>query len=174
MSILDIVSHTPVWVWVLFAFLLFQGLLAMRTRKTMLVRVFLLPVFFFAWGLYAILTELPGWPMALGAFALVIGIGFLVGWTMASHFPATSYDRAARRVMRPGTPLTLILIIIAFGAKYALSVGIVVNPELSMTTGFSILYGTTSGLISGAFWGVTVLQLLQAFGYIERADPPPA
>jgi|1_EtaG_2_1085319.scaffolds.fasta_scaffold45224_1 hypothetical protein len=171
-SISSILSHTPVWVWALFAFLVLSGLSALRPRKSRPVTMLLLPVFFFVWGLYSVFMELPRWTIALGVFAVMIAIGFRIGWLLASRYPASTYDREARRVMRPGTPLTLIFIMIGFVAKYVLSVVMAINPVLSGTIGFALVYGTTSGLISGAFWGIMGLQLLQAFDYRGQGNRP--
>ena len=151
MSIMDII-YTPVWVWPLFAFLVLSGITALRPRKARPARMLLLPVLFFVWGLYAIFLKLPGWPIALGVFVVGLALGFGVGWLLASRYPAATYDHEAKRILRPGTPLTLILIMIAFITKY----------------------GITSGLISGAFWGIMALQLLQAFNYIGPGAHPPA
>ncbi|WP_339715320.1 DUF6622 family protein [uncultured Sneathiella sp.] len=174
MSIMDIIIYTPVWVWPLFAFLVLSGITALRPRKARPARTLLLPVLFFVWGLYAIFLKLPGWPIALGVFVVGLALGFGVGWLLASRYPAATYDHEAKRILRPGTPLTLILIMIAFITKYVLSVVIATNPQLSAAIGFSVFYGITSGLISGAFWGIMALQLLQAFNYIGPGAHPPA
>ncbi|WP_340150147.1 DUF6622 family protein [uncultured Sneathiella sp.] len=173
MSIMDIITHTPIWVWPLFALLVMSGITALRPREVRPVRMLLIPVFFFVWGLYAVFTNLPEWPTALAVFGVGLGVGFGVGWGLFRLYPAATYDRKTRRVWRPGTPLTLIFIIISFLAKYALSVVIATNKALSATVGFSALYGASSGLISGVFWGIMTLQLLQAFNYIEQGERSP-
>lgn len=46
----QILIHTPVWVWMLLAFLLWQGIQAMRPRRTPIWRALIVPVAFIAWG----------------------------------------------------------------------------------------------------------------------------
>lgn len=170
MSIMDIISHTPVWVWPLLVFLVLSGIAALQPRKSRPVSMLLIPVFFFVWGLSAIFLTLSAWLATLAVFIVAMAIGSAAGWLLARRYPAATYDEDAKRVMRPGTPLTLIFILIGFAAKYVLSAVIAINPDLSATLGFSIVYGTMSGLISGVFWGIMGLQLLQAFNYIEPGN----
>lgn len=46
----QILIHTPVWVWMLLAFLLWQGIQAMRPRRTPIWRALIVPVVFIVWG----------------------------------------------------------------------------------------------------------------------------
>lgn len=48
---LEILHRTPLWVWALFALLLYRGIRALRPRRLSVSRTFLLPVLFLVWVL---------------------------------------------------------------------------------------------------------------------------
>ena len=47
MLVFAILSHTPSWVWVLLAFLVYRGVIAMRPRDVSPSRSLIIPVIFF-------------------------------------------------------------------------------------------------------------------------------
>ncbi|WP_198404649.1 hypothetical protein [Salmonella enterica] len=49
--------NTPVWVWILLAFLLRRGFAALYDREMTTGRMFFLPMFFLVWGAYGVITE---------------------------------------------------------------------------------------------------------------------
>jgi hypothetical protein len=161
MSIATIISHTPHWVWILAAFLLYRGVKALQPREMTWPRMLLLPVLFLVWGLYDIVTQLHLPALALAAFAGALVLGASLGWLIAMQ------QEPARRVglliYRPGTPVTLILIVIAFLSKYALSVAVAYHPDLAANAHYNLLYGALSGATDGIFWGGTLCQLYQVF-----------
>ncbi|ENT5053542.1 hypothetical protein [Salmonella enterica] len=50
-------KDTPVWVWILLAFLLRRGFAALYDREMTTGRLFFLPVLFLVWGAYGVITE---------------------------------------------------------------------------------------------------------------------
>lgn len=163
MPIVSILSYTPIWVWILLAYLLLRGIKALRSREVSPSRALVLPVIFFVWALAGMFAELTDWPVGLLAFAIGLGIGFAGGWANATRLPAATFDRAKGLIWRPGSATTLVLVIVAFVAKYVLSVGLAVHPHLGAEAGFAALFGGVSGLVDGAFWGGTALQFRRAF-----------
>lgn len=159
----QIISHTPAWVWALFVYLVLSGIKALRPRKMTPERMLILPMLFFVWALFGIATELVKWPAGLGAFAVAMIVGIAGGWVNALRLPVAIFDGRTRRVIRPGSPTVLILVLVGFLAKYVLSVALVRYPTLGAQEGFAILFGGVSGLVDGAFWGGVILQFLQAF-----------
>lgn len=162
MSILDIFTHTPLWVWALFAFLLMRGIIALRTRTTRPGLMLILPVVFFVWALIAILFELPVWHLPLAAFVVTLAIGYPVGRAIAVRMPAARFDPATGRILRPGSSMPLILILVGFISKYIMAVLMATAPEISASSRFLVTYGAISGLVDGIFWGAVILQLRRA------------
>ncbi len=164
-----IISHTPIWVWALFVFLVLIGVKALRQRKMTVERMFILPIFFFVWALYGIATELVNWPTGLAAFAIALIVGIAGGWFNALRLPAATFDARTGRITRPGSATILVLVLVGFFAKYVLSVVLVRCPHLGAQESFATFFGGVSGLVDGAFWGGVILQYLQAF---HRGEVP--
>ena len=61
MLAVEIVAHTPLWVWALFAFLVYRGVAGMRTREVSPFRVLIVPAVFFVWELPACLDGRADW-----------------------------------------------------------------------------------------------------------------
>ena len=57
MLVFDILSHTPVWVWVLFAYLVSRGVVALREREMQPGRALIVPIVFLVWGLAGLLES---------------------------------------------------------------------------------------------------------------------
>ncbi|GGA79914.1 hypothetical protein GCM10011491_03990 [Brucella endophytica] len=164
MSAASIIAHTPVWVWVLMVFLLYRGIIALQPREMTWQRMLLLPVLFFAWALYDVARELHHPALALAAFACGLVIGGAIGWLLAARQEPAWLDPASRLIHRPGTPVTLIAIIIGFLCKYALSVAVAHHADLAASADYNVLYGGIAGMVDGVFWGMTGLQLCQVCG----------
>ncbi|WP_340615723.1 DUF6622 family protein [Xenorhabdus entomophaga] len=87
MSILTILKDTPLWVWILFAFLIKRGVNALYDRKMRIERLFFLPILFFIWGGYNVLNETVFTNVALLMFILGILAGGVVGWVLWKNQP---------------------------------------------------------------------------------------
>jgi hypothetical protein len=124
--------------------------------------MFLLPVIFFVWALMGIFTELRHHSIALTTFIAALAAGGVLGWQLARRQPGANFDPANGLVHRPGSAIPLVLICIGFTIKYALSVFLARRPELGGMSGFCSLYGAVSGVVDGAFWGVTTAQFTRA------------
>ena len=46
----QVLVHTPVWVWALFAFVIYQGITALRPREVPIWRLLIVPAVFIVWG----------------------------------------------------------------------------------------------------------------------------
>jgi hypothetical protein len=162
LSVPTILSETPPWVWVLLVYLLWRGVRALRPREVGIGRMLILPLIFLGWGLYAIFSDQPDWPVALTAFVVTLGLGIGAGWLENLRLPPARYVAGSRRIRRPGTATTLVLIVASFLSKYALSVALAIHPGLGAQVGFATLSGGVPGLIDGLFWGGRLCQLRQA------------
>lgn len=54
-----LVSHTPIWVWVLLAFLVTRGINAMKPGETSLSKLAIVPALFTVWGVWSINARYP-------------------------------------------------------------------------------------------------------------------
>ncbi len=146
----QIISHTPIYVWLLLGFLVTRGLAASRDRALPLRQVAIIPAVMLVLALQDIgnrfgLTALPlaAW---LGGFAVVTALV----WRTT---PAALVDRAAGTVLQKGSwvPLALMLAIVA--TKYAVAVACAMHPGLAQQTGFALATCTLYGVFNGLFAG---------------------
>lgn len=162
MALLIMIRSTPLWVWLLLAFLICRGVKALGPRAVTPRRMFLLPVIFFVWACIGIFAELQNHSIALAAFIAALAAGGGMGWQLARRQPGASFDAASGLVHRPGSATTLVLICIGFSLKYTLSVFLARRPELGGMPAFYSLYGAVTGVVDGVFWGVTAKQFTRA------------
>ncbi len=150
--VIETVARTPIWVWALFAFLLFIGIRALKPTTASFARLAILPVVFLAWGLSGFATNYGLRPVGIAVWlaALVVGAG--IGWLLARMIEIRA-DKEHGLIRLPGTAVNLVLILIIFATKYTLGVLAGIRPSI---TG-ELLYMATdvgvSGLLTGMFAG---------------------
>ena len=76
-AITQAILNTPPWVWLLFAFLMFLGIRALKPSTTSLPRLAILPAVFFVWGVSGVVAAYGIRPLSIIAWlaAFVIGVG---------------------------------------------------------------------------------------------------
>ena len=144
MDIADFLRNTPVWVWILLAFLLRRGFAALYDREMTTGRFFFLPILFLVWGAYGVITE-------TGLLA-----GTALGYRLWRSQPPLRNSDNPGMIIRAGTPLTLGLIVITFCMKFILVSVIDLHPGLRSSAIFCMLFGGVTGLVDGVFWGGTL------------------
>ncbi|HZB90982.1 MAG TPA: DUF6622 family protein [Stellaceae bacterium] len=155
-ALLAIVSHTPRWVFVVFALLLLLGIQALRPRTIAVARVFATPAVFIAWGLVSLALAAESAPQAL------------VGWSLTAVAGASLALLTLRldglraegggRVHLPGSPLPLMRNVLIFAAKYVLAVLLALHPAARSQLLFWDM--AVSGASAGYFIGWTVRFLI--------------
>lgn len=156
MTLFTIISHTPIWVWGLFVFLLIRGCAALSEQKISIRRLFILPLIFLAWGIWSVNQEFNSNLLSLTGMIAGLAIGIPGGWIPGKNQPRLKRKPGTEMIIRAGTPLMLMLIIIAFGTKYGLMVWLFLHPEMHYSAPFGFLFGLITGTVDGLFWGVTL------------------
>lgn len=146
------ISHTPVWAWILLAYLVTKGWKARTPGDTTLAKMAIIPVVFTAWGLYDLVT-LYGVTVETAIVWLAgIAIGASIGWSIGSRFNLVA-DRSAGVIHRPADMTMLPLLLVTFAVKYSFGVIAAVAPHLLAESGFRIADLVLSGLFTGIFVG---------------------
>lgn len=154
MNIITVVIHTPIWVWPLYALLLFLGLQRTRDSKVALWRMLILPLVV---TLLAILTFIGGGLSALPAMLLGSAIGGMGGWLLQP-------DGATRRL--PDGRLLLqgewwsfgqILFLLIF--RYVINVVAALDPALHADVAWHLSTFFISAALSGLFIGRAAARL---------------
>ncbi len=149
-------SRIPVWVFFLFAALVFAGYRQTRTRQVAPALIFGLAAAMFGLSLYGVvaafgakLAPLTAWAIGLAA-SVALGRGFFG--------PRGLVQVSSARVQIPGSWLPLALMMGIFSAKFALGfatgVGSPVVGEPWFVAAASLVFGSLSGAFTARAWVV--------------------
>lgn len=148
--LLQIITHTPKWVFALFALLLWVGLKQLMPSRPGLSRLTLMTVAMMALSVYGLLSTFGDQPLALAGFAVAaLAMASLV---LLRPLPAAvAYDAAAQRFSLPGSAVPLVLMMGIFCTKYAVGVALSLQPALVHQVLVACTVGTLYGVFSGLF-----------------------
>ncbi|POW53551.1 hypothetical protein C3408_23320 [Candidatus Pantoea alvi] len=156
MTVTHFVKDTPVWVWVLLVFLIKRGITALSDREMRIERLFILPLIFLVWGVYSVVHETVETDASLALMLVGVILGIGIGWALWSSQPRLRNGAEENVIIRAGTPLTLVLIVLLFIAKFALTASLALWPVLFHSLHYNLLFGLLSGVLDGIFWGGTL------------------
>jgi hypothetical protein len=160
---LEIVRHTPVWVFAILAVLIATGVQALRPRIVPIWRLSIVPGVFIVWGVVGIAQRAhvaPAFPLE---WAGVVAIGVAVGW-MSTRLTGMTYDPARRVVGLPGSPFPLVRSASIFIARYGLAVASAFAATRSDYATIVAIDVAVSGLATGYFlgWLVRFVRFIRA------------
>lgn len=148
----QLTSQTPIWVWLLLAFLVTRGIAAMKPGETSLQKLAIVPALFTAWGAWSINhrfgTSLSAW----GEWLVGIAAGAALGWLLLDRLKLTM-DRSTGKLWRNADFSLLPLLLVTFLVKYGFEVAFAVSPSLIANAGFSAAYLLLAGGFTGLFIG---------------------
>jgi hypothetical protein len=148
--LVQILVHTPVWVFVLFLALVRLGWLQAATRRVSRRRLAVVPLVMLALSLLGTWSSFGHEPLALaawaGAWLAVVGAGLLLA--PSRH---VAYDRDTGMFTVPGSWIPLALMMGIFFTKYAVAVVRAVDAAAIASTGAALAICAVSGMLSGLF-----------------------
>ena len=148
--LLQIIQHTPIWVFGLFLALLWLGLKQTATRQVKFARLAAMALAMVALSLYGTLSAFASLPATVLLWALVAAaVAALV--RLLPMDPQTEYDPERQLFTLPGSFQPLLMMMGIFATKYAVGVSLALHPELAHDTGFTLALGTLYGAFSGTF-----------------------
>ena len=172
--LIEILSHTPLWVWALLALMLSLGLWQRRDRRVRRGALLGLPLALLALGLTTLAPGFLAQPVAaglwLGAIAAFAALGQRLPRPAAARWLADE-----QKLFLPGSWLPLVLIVAIFSLRYAAGVGLALNPTwraLALVQWpLALLLGALSGFFLGRALGL--MRLAQpTMARHEPAGPP--
>lgn len=150
--ITGVVTHTPVWVWVLFIFLISRGIKARKPAIVTLEKLAIIPAIFLIWDIYdlVVFRKLTVATCTLWIAGLLAGAA--LGYLLVKQVNTT---RAAqpRSIYRQADYSALPFMLLAFGVKYVLGVMTAVSPETLQQPGMSAFAIVSGGVFAGVFLG---------------------
>ena len=151
----QILTHTPPWVWILLAYLVWQGIRAMQPRTTPIGRALIVPVVFIVWGISRIGFghQDSAWPLVawIAAALALLPLGLLTPRPF-------EVDHTTGQIIRPGGASALIRNLIVFVLQYA--VGVITAIDASDRALALIVGRAISGATAGYFMGSTIALLI--------------
>ncbi|RZT11063.1 hypothetical protein SAMN05216319_0465 [Duganella sp. CF402] len=147
----QILSHTPVYVWALLAFLLYRGYLASQDRELSLLKLAIIPGVMLVLALTSINPHGALGEAVWAAWAAGVAVAVALVWTLSKGEIAV--NRAAGTVLQRGSWAPLMLMVAIFVTKYTVGVLTAIRPDLMhavpASLGVTVLYGLFNGVFIG-------------------------
>lgn len=159
--IIGVLTHTPLYVWAIFALIIFMGYQRTRDRTVQVWRLLLLPTIM-------ILTAASGMIGAglnmLPAILAGVAIGGVIGWLLER---AGATRRLANgKVWLRGEWASFIQVLVIFGFRYSLAAAGVVNPAFVADPAVHLVTVFVSSLLSAMVLGRTLARLRVYFAAV--------
>jgi hypothetical protein len=146
------VSGIPLWVFPLFAFGVYSGLKALRTRTIRLAELAILPLVFLGLSVPSLVDLVPRAPLVPVLFVLAAWAGGTLGWVFLTKDPVSAHKDKMSLVI-PGSAVSLVLFVGIFVVKFAYNYTVAVAPVAAAEPMFlSAVFGL-SGLSTGIVFG---------------------
>lgn len=157
-NIWEALVGTPWWVYALFAYLIWMGVKATKTRIVKLKKLFIIPAVFIYMSVHQLLSTFTIDTVTIVTLTTSLFIGILVGF-LHVHRQKISVDKKNMLLQVPGTWSTLIIIILIFISKYYFGYNLAAKPDMAQHLMFKICDFMISGLVTGFFVGRLVCYL---------------
>jgi len=148
----QLASQTPIWVWLLLAFLVTRGIAAMKPAQTSLQKLAIVPGLFAVWGAWSISHRFGASLIAWSEWLAGIATGAALAWLLLGRLKLT-LDRSTGKLWRSADFSLLPLLLVTFLVKYGFEVAFAVSPTLTTSAGFSAAYLLLTGGFTGVFVG---------------------
>jgi hypothetical protein len=153
-SIASIVSHTPSWVFVLFAGLIAIGLRQTQPRVVSRRRLIVLPLVIAAYSFYGVATASHGSPLALTMWVVAVLMACLLTYLSP---PNGAVSEMPGTVRVPGSWVPMVVIVGLFATRYAYNVMLAMHPEVSHSGNFMAAFSALFGFLGGLLLSRSVL-----------------
>lgn len=147
-----IVTKTPVWVYVLFIFLLLRGLKARKPAIVSLEKLAIIPLIFLLWDIYDLVARHQLTVVALLMWCAGLALGAFVGYKLVNPVQI-EVSSEPRCISRPADYSVLPLMMLAFITKYILGVIASISPVTLQQPSWLALAIVSGGLFAGIFVG---------------------
>lgn len=151
--ILEILRHTPGWVWALAAGLLLLGLSQLRGRRLAPAALWVMPGLLLAMGLWSLAQSFtPPW-LALVVWTKAVALAAAVARRLP---PPAGLRLEGGRLVLPGSALPLVVIGAVFTLRYAGGVALALHPAWRADPVVALSMAASYGAISGLLLGRTI------------------
>ena len=162
-----VITHTPLWAWILLAYLVWQGIKAMQPRTTTIWRALIVPAIFIVWGLSRLGFGQQAGTTPLFAWITAALVLLPVGVLTPRPFEV---DHTTGQIRRPGSVFPLVRNIIVFAAQYTVAVIAAIHADDRAMA--AIVGRAISGATAGYFIGSTIALLRQYWRQLKENGVP--
>jgi hypothetical protein len=153
---LGIATHTPFWVWIILAGLIYLGLQRTKTRELSVPRIIIPAAFFVSLAVIRLILGRFAEPAILGTVAgLVAAFGLLMVVKPGRQARRT----APGRLLIEGEWFSLGLILVIFSVNYGIAVVSAIDPVLAASDNLRFLYGFVNATSAGFMMGRAIAYL---------------
>lgn len=163
--IVEIISHTPGYVWAILAALVVFGSLQLRDYVITRARLAFAPIGLAAYSLWGATMAFGARTEVIAAWALGIALALVVNRWL--RWPRNIRADGAGRFVVGGSPWPLIAMLTVFALRYCIAVILVFHHELARDAVFSLAAALVYGAISGLFTA-RALRILRSAGATRR------
>ncbi|HXZ38873.1 MAG TPA: DUF6622 family protein [Thermodesulfobacteriota bacterium] len=156
----EILRHTPWWVYLLFAYILYVGITAMKLRSVPVFQLFIVPAIFTILSIHTLVGRIGDHFLYIIPWGIAAAIGIAIGWIEMKRLNII-VDRRNRLLKIPGSAFTLILLLLFFGCKYYYGFMSATAPERAKEIQFVIFILLITGMGTGVMW-------VRGFGYFSK------
>jgi hypothetical protein len=166
---IDIITHTPFWVWIALAALVAIGIAQSKPRTMSRTRAAIRPVLFALLSLVGVIQAFGASPAALLAWIAGAALAATV-LRSAVAVRGAEWRPSTGQVSVPGSWIPMMLILGLFLTKYLVGVCLALHREWAADAGFSVAASLAYGVFAGLLWarGRSVLTVGRA---AERWQP---
>jgi hypothetical protein len=149
--LIQILTHTPLFVWAILAFLVYRGVIALRERETTLRKLLIIPLVMLALSLQDIAAKFGAAFLPLSAWAGAALAVTLLVWKFSGAGISAGAASGSVRVHGSRAPLAMMMAI--FLTKYATAVTLAIDPQASHHALFAVAVCALFGAFNGYFLG---------------------
>lgn len=147
---IQILSHTPAWVFVLLIALIVLGLMQTTTRSVRKIPALILPAGMIVLSLAGINSSFGLRPVPVVSWVVAVVFAAFVGYAIFRDKRVT-YDATEGKFHVPGSWVPLAVIMAIFFAKYVYAAMYAMQSDLISTPVFIVSLSAVYGLLSGYF-----------------------
>jgi hypothetical protein len=155
--VMQILKHTPIWVFGLFFLLLYLGCAQSKTRAVSKRRLFIVPLAMVCFSVYGVRSAFGGNPLAFASWGAAIVLTLFLNRTTKQPKGVT-YASDTNAVRIPGSLLPLVLMLAIFFTRYAVAASLAMKTSLRDAA----LFVVTASLLYGFFGGLFAARALHA------------
>ncbi len=154
MTAMQLITHTPIWVWIIFFALIYLGGVQLKTRFVQPLRLLIFPIIFLPLSFMMMMSS-PKVLLTISVFILCIGLSFYIAQLWFDKYPLITRNTQGQYLQR-GSLLPLLLYLIIFIYRYIVIASQTIKYEFIHSTYFAVFMGMPIAISLGILLAMTL------------------